>query len=68
MARKEYSIELVQTRTGRDVPDLLRELYVERRYSQQEIADALGVTRSLLQVWLKRYDISREDRLPLVVA
>lgn len=65
MARKDYAAELVFARTGREVPDLLRELYVERRHSQQGIADALGVTRHQVYVWLGRYGISRQDRPPI---
>lgn len=65
MARKDYAAELVRERTGRDVEPLLRELYIERRHSQQGIADALGVTRHQVYVWLGRYGISREDRPPL---
>lgn len=67
MPRKDYAAELVLERTGREVPDLLRELYVERRHSQQGIADALGVTRHQVYVWLGRYGISREDRPPLEI-
>lgn len=65
MSRKDYAAELVTERTGRDVPDLLRELYVEKRHTQQEVADALGVTRALVLIWLRRYGISREDRRPV---
>lgn len=64
-ARKSHAEELVRLRTGREVPDLLRDLYVERRHSQQEIADALGVSRMAINAWLQRYAISRDDRAPL---
>lgn len=66
-ARKSYAEELVKERTGRQVPDLLRELYVEKRHSQQEIADALGVSRMAVNAWLQRYGISREDRAPVEI-
>jgi hypothetical protein len=65
---KSYAKETVRQRTGRDIPDLLRELYVDRRHSQQEIADALGLTRSLVKAWLFEYGISREDRPPVQAA
>jgi transposase len=65
MPDKSYAERLVHERTGRDVPDLLRDLYVERRYSQQEIADHLGVSRGAIVGWLNRYGISRDDRTPL---
>ena len=41
---------------------LLRELYVERRHSQQEIAQALGVHRMTVADWLREYGITRDDR------
>jgi len=65
--RKDYAAELVRERTGREVEPLLRELYLERRHSQQEIADALGVSRAVVVGWLSEYGISREDRPPVVL-
>lgn len=62
-----YPEMLVTARTGRDVPDLLRELYIERRHSQDEIALALGVTRGLVNKWLRTYGIRRADRSPVVI-
>lgn len=55
---------LVQERTGREIEGLLRELYVERRHSDQEIATAFGepVTRATVQQWRERFGISRDDR------
>lgn len=65
MARKDYAEELVRERTGREVPELLRELYLEKRHTQEEIAEALGVTRSIVNAWLMEYGISRADRGPV---
>jgi transposase len=59
---KSHAKELVRERTGRELPDLLRELYVEKRHSQQEIASALGVHRMTVSLWLREFEISREDR------
>lgn len=59
---KSYAAELVRSRTGREVPDLLRELYVDKRHTQEEIASALGVSRSLVKEWLAEHGISRDDR------
>lgn len=67
MKRKDYAAELVRERHHRDVPELLFDLYVTRRHSQQSIADALGVTRHQVYVWLQRYGISREDRAPVEI-
>ena len=59
---------LVQERTGREIGELLRDLYVEKRHSQQEIADALtkasgtSIARSTVKLWLGDLGITREDR------
>lgn len=50
---------LVTLRTGRAVPDLLRELYVEKGLSQAAIADELGVTRMTIAMWLREHSIVR---------
>lgn len=60
--RKSHAKELVRRTTGREVPDLLRELYVDKRHSQEEIAEALGVHRMTVGQWLTEYGISRDDR------
>lgn len=69
--RKGYAEALVQERTGRQVDALLRELYVDKRHSQEEIAEALtaaissldvSVSRATVSQWLAKYGITREDR------
>lgn len=65
MAHKEYAAEVVRLRTGRDVEELLRELYIEQRHSQAAVADALGVSRQTVALWLARYGMSRDDREPI---
>lgn len=62
MPSKGYAKELVRHRTGREPDELLRELYIERRHSQQEIASALGVSRATVADWLAEYGITRDDR------
>jgi DNA invertase Pin-like site-specific DNA recombinase len=61
-ANKSHAKTAVRLRTGREPDDILRELYVEKRHSQQEIADALGIHRMTVSEWLREYGISREDR------
>lgn len=61
-ARKSHAKELVRERTGRDVSDILRELYVDRRHTQAEIASALGVHRMTVVLWLREYGITRDER------
>ena len=60
--RKDYAKEAVTARTGREVEELLRDLYVGRRHSQEEIASALQVSRSLVAQWLREFSINRDDR------
>lgn len=62
-----YAAQLVRLRTGREIPELLREMYVDERHSQREIAEALGVSRSQVGAWLQRYELSRDDRRPAEV-
>lgn len=60
--RKSHAKDAVRLATGRDPEDLLRELYVEKRHSQEEIAAALGVHRMTISLWLREFGITREDR------
>lgn len=60
--RKSHAKELVRRTTGREPEDVLRELYVDRRHSQDEIASALGIHRMTVGIWLREYGITRDDR------
>lgn len=60
--RKAYAQEAVRGRIGKPLDVALRELYVDRRHSQAEIAQALGVSRALVAQWLRDFGISRDDR------
>ena len=59
---KSRAEQVVEARTGRALPELLRELYVDERRTQQEIADAIGVHRITVLGWLRDFDITRTDR------
>lgn len=61
-SRKSHAKELVRTVTGREPADVLRELYVDKRHSQDEIAAALGIHRMTVSAWLREYGITRDDR------
>jgi arginine repressor len=68
--RKSHAKELVRRATGREVDELLRELYVDKRHSQQEIADGLAklgvvLNRMTISNWLAEYQIVRSDRPPV---
>lgn len=62
---KTFAQKAVQASTGREPDDLLRELYVQKRHSQEEIARALGVSRTTIQAWLREYGITRDERPPV---
>lgn len=65
--RKSHAQLLVEERTGRELVSLLRDLYVDQRHSQQDIADALAakgapVSRALVSQWLRDLGITRDAR------
>jgi transposase len=66
MSSKELAKALLTARTGRDPEEWLRELYVERGYSQREIAAAMGVSRDTIVRWIKEYGLERPPLEPLV--
>ena len=57
-----HAQQLVALRTGRPVPDLLRDLYVTQGLSQEEIARQLGITRMTVAMWLREFGIAAGDR------
>ena len=65
--RKTLSQKLVERSTGRDIEALLRDLYIHKRHSQQEIGDSLGINRATVQQWLEQFGISRDERAPVTL-
>jgi hypothetical protein len=65
--RKTLAQKLLEQSTGRDIAELLRELYVDRRHSDREIGEALGVDRAVVQLWRSKYGITRDERPPVVI-
>lgn len=61
---------LVEARTGREIAELLRDLYVNQRHSQQAIAEALSlkmpagrsIARTTVSQWLDELGITRDAR------
>jgi transcriptional regulator of aromatic amino acid metabolism len=64
---ESHAQRLVRVTHGRSADEILRELYVEKRHSQEEIARSLGVTRTTVAAWLRDYGISRDDRKPVTL-
>lgn len=56
---RTHAQELVTLRTGRPIGELLRDMYLERRLSQAEIAAELGITRVTVAMWLREHGIER---------
>jgi transposase len=54
--------DAVQSGNDGHIERVIRDLYVVRRHSDQEIADALGVNRVTVTKWRKRWGIRRDDR------
>jgi transposase len=62
MSDNSATKELVTLRTGREVEELLRDLYLAKGYSDREIAKAIGVDRVTVTRWRADYGIRPEDR------
>jgi transcriptional regulator with XRE-family HTH domain len=60
--RKSTVQRMVQERTGRDIESHLRELYVARRLTDQEIASLLGISRVTVGEWRRQFGIDRTER------
>lgn len=61
-ARPTHAQEALRLRTGREVPDLLRELYIGRGLSVEAVGRELGVTRATVDRWLRDFGIRRAYR------
>lgn len=51
--------QLIELRTGRTLPDLLTEMYVQEGMSEVRIAHELGISRPTLRTWLSDFRIKR---------
>jgi hypothetical protein len=74
MTGQEYPIlsreeQVVEGRYGRPIADVLRDLYVDRKLSQAEMARELGVHRTTVVEWMDRHGIpARYNRSAEAVA
>lgn len=58
--------QMVSARNGgRDVPELLRDLYETQGLSQEEVAARLGVHRATVVRWMAEFGIQTRDRRAL---
>jgi DNA invertase Pin-like site-specific DNA recombinase len=49
---KSHAQQLVEAREGRELPELLRELFITRRMTRTAIAARLGVGRDTVGRWI----------------
>ena len=54
--------EPAQTSPEGHIERVIRDLYLDKRHSDQEIAEALGVNRVTVTKWRRRWGIRRDDR------
>ena len=59
---RSYPQQIVEAKTGRDVAEYLRELFVDRRLTDDEIADLFGVSRHTILAWRRQFGIDRAHR------
>ena len=60
---KSHAQQLVETREGAELPDLLRDLFVSRRMSRVAIAKRLGVGRDTVGRWIEEFDVDPSKHL-----
>ncbi len=54
---KSHAQQLVETREGVELPELLRELFVTQRMTRVAIAKRLGVSRETVARWIDDHGI-----------
>lgn len=62
MQNLTHAQELVRLRTGRELPDLLREMH-GRGLSQIAIAAELGVSRNTVAMWLREFGLPTREQV-----
>lgn len=56
------TMEPLPAGTEGHIERVIRDLYLDKRHSDREIAEALGVNRVTVTKWRRRWDIRRDDR------
>lgn len=62
MVDKTPATEPVTPGNEGHIERVIRDLYLDKRHSDQEIAEALGVHRVTVTKWRRRWGIRRDDR------
>lgn len=52
-------MQLIEARRGRPIDEILRELYIERGLTLEEVGSDLGITKGAASRWLERFGIPR---------
>lgn len=50
-------MQRIEAARGRPIEEILRELYVERGLTVEEVGSDLGITKGAASRWLDRFDI-----------
>jgi DNA-binding transcriptional regulator LsrR (DeoR family) len=56
---RTHAQELIELKTGRNLPDLLYDMYVRQGKSQEFIAAELGIQRLTVNRWLLEFGIKK---------
>lgn len=59
LPNRTHAQALIELRSGRDLSDLLRELYVVQGKTEVAIAHELGISRPTVRTWLADFGIKR---------
>lgn len=60
MRKRTHAQELVELKTGKNLPDLLRDMYVVQGQTEVAMAKELGVSRITLRIWLVEFGVKKE--------
>jgi transposase len=64
---KSRAEQVVSARNGgREVPELVRELYYEEGLSQDAVAERLGVSLATIQRWMRDWGMATRDRRAVI--